>query len=667
MTTVEGGLLAQGVLAVAACVAAVATPSGRRQVVAGVACAALGLAGAVTGGKSLAGGTGQIVVEWALPLGPLVLAPDRLGGFFMLLAGGVGVVVSVYAIGYVHGPAASRTGWAALALFLAGMQLVPAAGDVVGLLFAWETMALSSTVLVLSEHAIRPSVRSAALWYAVMTHLSLVLVLAGSSVLAVAAGSTRFDAIAGAVGPGSSAGIVAFGLLCLGGACKAGLFPLHVWLPRAHPEAPSHVSAAMSGAMVAMGVYVILLAALRLLPHAPGWWGVVLVALGANSALYGILQAAVTSDLKRLLAHSTTENLGLAVLAAGAGILLRSHGAAAAGDVALTACLLLLLSHAAFKTALFLAAGAVLQATGERDLDLLGGLATRMPWTATAFGLASAGAAALPVTSGFVAEWVLLQALIHGGSRQDRLVGVVMPLAVGAVALTTGLALLASVKAFGTAFLGRARSPGAATAHECSRAMRIAVAAAASAVGLLGLVPGPLAVTIAGAIGAHGINAVGLLGIELPGLHALLDPLALAVAAAASTGGVAVVTLLGARRGRRRERVALAWGCGGVRVSPRMQYTATSYAEPLLRVFDDALRPVRDVEITATDTTDLFVEGVRYRQQLGDIVELAVYRPVLAAVERLGEHARRIQNGSIHRYLTFSFVALVAVLIAVTL
>ncbi|HEX2806519.1 MAG TPA: hypothetical protein VHN80_10160, partial [Kineosporiaceae bacterium] len=215
-------------------------------------------------------------------------------------------------------------------------------------------------------------------------------------------------------------------------------------------------------------------------------------------------------------------------------------------------------------------------------------------------------------------------------------------------------------------FLGRARSPGAADAHECGWPMRLATGAAAAAVGLLGLVPGPLAATLAGAVGARGINAVGLLGIDLPGVHALLDPLALAVAAAASTGTVALVSLAASRR-RQRERVALVWGCGGVRVSPRMQYTATSYAEPLMRVFDDALRPVRDVEVTATGHSGLFVERVRFRQRVGDVVEMRAYRPALAALDRLGERARRVQNGSIHRYLTFSFVALVAVLVAVTL
>jgi formate hydrogenlyase subunit 3/multisubunit Na+/H+ antiporter MnhD subunit len=666
MNLIRAGLFAQLLLAVVAVVAATATPARVRHLAAGSACTVLGLAGAITGAAAMAGHVGRIAVDGVLPLGPLVLAPDRLGGFFMLLAGGVGAVVSVYAIGYVQGPSASRTAWVALAAFLLGMQLVPSAADVLGLLLFWEVMALSSTVLVLTDHTRRPQVRSAALWYAVMTQLSLVLILAGLATLAAAAGSTSFDTITRASRPGSMAGVVGFGLLSLGGACKAGLFPLHVWLPRAHPEAPSHVSAAMSAAMVAMGVYVILLTSLRLLPHGPDWWAVALVALGANSALYGILQAAVTSDLKRLLAHSTTENVGLAVLAAGAGILLRGHGAIAAGDVALTACLLLLVSHAAFKTTLFLAAGAVLHATGERDLDQLGGLAARMPWTAAAFGLAAAGAAALPVTSGFVAEWVLLQALIHGAGPQDRLLAVVMPMAVSAVALTTGLALLTSVKSFGTAFLGRPRSGGAAGAHECGWSMRVAIGVAAAAVGLLGLVPGPLAATVSAAVDAHGVNAVGLLGIDLPGVHALLDPLALGLAAAASTGAVGLVTVVGARR-RRRQRVALAWGCGGVRVSPRMQYTATSYAEPLLRVFDDALRPVRDVEVTAIGQADVFVERIRFRQRLGDVVELVAYRPALAALDRFGERARRVQNGSIHRYLTFSFVALVVVLIAVTL
>ena len=666
MSVVELGLAAQLLLALVAATLALLVPARLRPVLAGVATAAVGLAGAVTGVLVLAGERGRIDLPTSLPFGDVGLDPSPLGGFFMVVAGAVGALAAVYAIGYAQGPASSRTSWAALPVFLAAMQLVPAAADAVSFLLTWELMALASTVLVLTDHAARTEVRQAALWYAALTQLSFALLVLGFAVLAVDAGGVGFDLMA-SVDPGSTSASVAFVLLTAGFATKAGIVPMHVWLPRAHPAAPSHVSAVMSAAMVKMGVYGALLASLRLLPAGPAWWGLLLLALGTVSAVYGILQASVTSDLKRLLAYSTTENVGLMFLAIGASLLLRSVGVRGPADTAVAACLLLVASHAAFKSTLFLAAGSVLHATGERDLDRMGGLGSRMPVTAFAFGVGALGAAALPVTAGFMAEWALLQSLIHGARPQDRLVAVAMPVAVAAVALTAGLALLTFVKAYGIAFLARPRSPGAAAAHESGAAtMQPAMLVSAAAMLALGLLPGATAEAVARAGGDGGIGPVGWAGIDLTGVGAQLDPVALSVMAALFALPVLVVSAVAARR-RPRRRVDLAWGCGGVRVSPRMQYTATSYAEPLARVFDDALRPERDIEVTHTSESRYLVERVAFRQRLDDVVEARAYRPVLGWVDRVGLAARRLQNGSIHRYLGYSFVALVAVLVLVSL
>lgn len=664
MSGVHQGLLAQLVLAAAAVAVALLAPARSRSVLAGAACAALSAAGIVTGLLAAGGHTGALTGHLALPTDPVVLAPDRLGGLFVLLVSAVGLLVSVYGIGYASGPSASRTSWAALAVFLAGMQLVPAAADAVSFLLAWEAMALASTVLLLANHAQHGEVTSAAVWYAVMTHLSFLSLLAGFAVLGASAGGTSFTAMS-TIGAHSPAGALAFVLLVLGFASKAGLVPLHVWLPRAHPEAPSHVSAAMSAAMVKMGVYGALLVCLRLLPGGPAWWAVLLVGLGAVSALYGILQASVASDLKRLLAYSTTENVGLIFLALGISVLLRAYHVTPAADAALTACLLLVVSHAAFKVTLFLGAGAVLQATGERDLDRMGGLGARLPWTGASFALAGLGAAALPLTAGFVAEWTLLQSLIHGARAEDRLVVVLMPLTVGVVALTAGLGLLTFVKAYGIAFLARPRSAAVADTHEVSRPMTAAIAAGAAGVLALGLAPGPLATALARTVGAQGVQNVGLAGVRLLALHALLDPLALTVLAAVLAIAVLVVTARVARRHPARTS-PLAWGCGGVRVSPRMQYTATSYAEPLLRVFDDALQPTRDIEVTHAVESRYLVQRVQYSHGLLDVVEARLYRPVIRAAARVGVAARQLQNGSVHRYLGYSFAALLAVLVVVT-
>ena len=665
MSSVEVGLAAQPALALIAVVAAALAPPRWRSLLTGLVSSAVGVAGVVTGVLVLAGGHGRLDLPTTLPLGDLGFDPTPLGGFFMVVAGAVGALAAVFAIGYADGPASSRTAWISLPVFLAAMQLVPAAGDAVSFLLVWELMALASTALVLTEHVGRAEVRQAALWYAGLTQLSFALLLIGFAVLAVEAGGVGFDQMA-SVDPDSVAASLVFVLLAAGFATKAGIVPMHVWLPRAHPAAPSHVSSVMSAAMVKMGVYGVLLIALRILPDGPGWWGLLLLAFGAVSAVYGILQASVTSDLKRLLAYSTTENVGLMFLALGTGLLLRSVGVRGPADAAVAACLLLVASHAAFKSTLFLAAGSVLHATGERDLDRMGGLGSRMPVTAVAFGVGALGAAALPVTAGFMAEWALLQALIHGARPEDRVVAVAMPVAVAVVALTAGLALLTFVKAYGIAFLARPRSPGAMAAHEGGRAtMQPAMLVSAATVLALGLVPGAAADAVARA-GGGGIGPVGWAGIDLSGIDAQLDPVALSIMAAVFALPVLVVSVVAARR-RPRRRVELPWGCGGVRVSPRMQYTATSYAEPLARVFDDALRPERDVEVTHTSESRYLVERVEFRQRLDDVIEARAYRPLLGLADRFGLAARGLQNGSIHRYLAYSFVALVGVLVLVAL
>ena len=627
----------------------------------------LGGAGVGAGAAAWSGGAGAVSLRTVLPGVTASWAPDRLGGVFAVLVGAVTVLASLWAVDGARGAAASRTAWTAYPLFVLGLLGVTAAADVVAFCLAWEVMAVASAVLVLADHARRPEVLRAGLWYAGMTQLSFLLVLGGFAVLAASAGGTTWEALAGLA---PTAGATGFGvaLLLAGFATKAGAVPVHVWLPRAHPEAPSHVSALMSAAMVKAGVYGVLLVVVRLQPAGPAWWGLVLLVLGSASAVFGILQAGAAADLKRLLAYSTTENVGLILVAVGAAQVTTARGDAATGHVLLVAALLLAAGHAAAKTVLFLTAGSVLHATGLRDLDRLGGLGRPMPWTCGAFGVAALGAAGLPVTAGFVAEWTLLQALVHAGSPDDPRLGLVSALAVTVVALTAGLALMTFTKAFGIAFLGRPRSDDAAAAHEVGVAERAAAALGALAVVGLGLLPGPLATGLVTALGADGVTAAGTTlasGVRLAGITdgataPVLDPVALAV-----TGLLAAVVVgVGAARLRRRAPrrvVDLGWGCGGARVSPRMQYTATSYAEPLVRIFDGPLGVTRSVAASGYDAPYLEHE-VTFRQRVRDVVEERGYRPVLAAVTRVADAARGLHNGSVHRYLAWSFATFVVVL-----
>ncbi|TFD73896.1 hydrogenase 4 subunit B [Cryobacterium gelidum] len=669
-TGLEAGLLLQlGLGALAVLTALTAAPFLRSRAV-GILCTLIAVTGFLTGLVAMLGGTGGLRISIALPMDPLLLAPDRLGGLFMLIVSGVGILVSLYSMSSTHGPDASRTAWVAMPVFLVGMQLVPAATDSVSFLLALEIMTLGSTVLLLADHASRATVASAGIWYSAMSQLSFFFILAGFAVLAAASGGTSFSTPQ-AIEPGPAN--VAFVLFLLGFGGKAELVPLHVWVPRVLPEAPSHVSAAMSGAMVKIGVYGGLLVCVRLLPDGPAWWGIAIMVVGGASALYGILQASVSSDLKVLLAYSTTENMGLVFLGLGASLLLRGYDATAAADAALVAALLLAVSHAAFKSTLFLGAGAIIHATGERNLDRLGGLGARMPVTAAAFGVASLGAAAIPITSGFVAEWMLLQSLIHGGRLDGAVVSVTasvaMPLAVAVIALTAGLALLTFVKAYGIAFLARPRSAEAAKAREVPPLMQLSLALGALFVLALGLLPGPIAALVGHTVSSNpsaAVQSIGLGGVSLPGIGAVLDPIMLVVLSALVAIPV-IVSIIVSARGHPHRTVDLPWGGGGSRARPRMQYTATSYAEPLVRVFDDVLKPSRDVQVTHVAESRYLVERVRVEQRVSDVFETRLYRPVLNLFQRYGIVVRHVANGSIHRYLSYSFVALLIVLIVVSL
>ncbi len=673
MTPVEAGILGQVALLAAAVTTALLVPSDRwRSRLSGILCALLAAGGVITGAIALTGGRGSLTIPTALPLDPLVLSPDRLGGLVMVIVSVVGVLASLFGIGSARVASASRTAWASMAVFLFGMQLVPAATDVVSFLLFWEIMTLGSTALLLAHHATRGTVASALVWYSAMSQLSFFFVLAGLAVLAGATGGTGFAALA-TLDPASWQASLAFVLLLLGFGGKAELVPLHVWVPRVLPEAPGHVAAAMSGAMVNIGVYGALLVCVRFLPNGPAWWGVLIMVLGGVSALYGILQASVASNLKVLLAYSTTENMGLVFLGLGASVLLRGDHATGAADAALLAALLLMVSHAVFKATLFLGAGAVARSTREMNLDRLGGLGSRMPWTAAAFGASALGAAALPVTSGFVAEWMLLQALVHGSRVGGEVVSVTasvaMPLAVAVIALTAGLALLTFVKAYGIAFLARPRSEKAKQAREVPIIMRIPLIIGGTVVIGLGLLPGPLAEALASAVGpafTPDVRTIGLAGVDARGIDVVLDPTTFVALAALVLVPVLAAILLSARRHPTRVS-ALPWAGGGSRLRPRMQYTATSYAEPLVRVFDDVLRPTRDVEVTHVGESRYLVERVHVEQTVSDVIETRFYRPVLGLAQRFGILARRAQNGSIHRYLSYSFLALLAVLIVVSL
>ncbi|TQM36889.1 proton-conducting transporter membrane subunit [Pseudonocardia cypriaca] len=676
MNPVQLGLVAAVAVGLSGALATTVVPRRIRPAVAGASVVGTGAFGTVAGVTAMGGETWSASLPWLLPLSGVELAIDGLSGLFIAVAGAVAVAAGVYGVGYTRHGLDGRVVQATAPLFVLSVLLVPAAGSIGTLLLFWELMALTSLLLVLAEHGRHADVVTAGRWYAVMTHLGFVALLIGLLVLVVDDGS--FGAIRAAEHPPAVAGL-GFVLCLVGFGSKAGILPLHAWLPRAHPEAPSHVSALMSAAMVNLGAYGIVRVGFDLLGGGPGWWWLAVLVIGAASAVYGILQAAVRTDLKRLLGYSTTENMGLVLVGVGASGLYAAAGDPVLAALALTAALLHVLTHAAFKTLLFLAAGSVVHATGVRDLDALGGLRTVMPATTAAFGLGALAASALPPGPAFMSEWLLLQSLIHGAGTApelDVVASIVLPLAVAAVALTAGLAVATFVKAFGVGFLARPRSDAAATARESSPSMLAGMGIAGAACTALALAPTVVIPGVAG-VAAGVLDArpavLGALTIELTGVEGAMSPLLLAAALA-----VAIATVVGALRlltARRdaggwkpvgpagRVRTARPWDCGGGPMSARTEYTATSFAEPLQRVFDDVLDPVQDVDVTHHQESRYLVAAVAYRRSLPDRIETRLYAPVLSAAAAWGRAGRRLATGSVHRYLGYGFATLCALLL----
>ncbi len=625
--------------------------------------AAAGVAATVVGLAGVFGRAWTLSVPWLVPLGGLELALDPLGGLFLALIGAVAVPASIYAIGYAGG---ERRGVLAYLGFVVSMCAVPLAANLMTFAIAWELMALTSYFLVLHDRRAPDSVRAA--WvYAVMSHAGLACLLAGMLLLSAWTDSWRFaDWRAAAPGLSAAGRDLVFVLLAAGFLGKAGIIPLHVWLPLAHPAAPSHVSALMSGVMIKLGVYGLLRASFDWLGPGPAWWGVAVLLLGTASSVIGVLYALVDHDLKRLLAFHSIENIGIILIGVGAGMLYHGTGLEALALLGLAAGLYHTVNHAAFKALLFLAAGAVVHATGTRNMEEMGGLIKRMPWTAACFLAGSAAIAALPPSNGFVSEWLTFMALLQNTRLAQPALNLVFALGIAGLALTSGLAMACFVKAFGISFLALPRSEVAARAQEAPGSMRAAMVALALLCLGLGLgptlvVPALLGVA-AGLTGAVAPAAIGdWLTLSVPGHFGSLSTLAITLALG---GGLLLPLVLlrlagAARRVRRYET----WGCGRVLQTARMEYTATAFSNPFKRVFDFFYRPEKRLEIAFHPESRLFVERIEYGNPTRAIFEDWLYRPALDALSALARRARVIQSGSANVYLAYILAALLVLLV----
>jgi hydrogenase-4 component B len=592
---------------------------------------------------------------------------DALSALFLIALGVVGAASSVYGIGHTahSSPGADRTA-VAYPLFLASLALVFGANDAFAFLVAWEAMALSSAVLVVGS---RPDagVARAGYFYLAMTHLASAAIVVAFALLASAAGSSSFATFgAAAAGLPPIARDVVFVLVLVGFGTKAGAIPLHVWLPRAHPVAPSHVSALMSGVMIKAGIYGIVRFGLEILGPGPEWWGILVLALGVASAVLGVLYALMEHDLKRLLAFHSIENIGIILIGVGVALLAAGAGSVALAGVALTAALFHTLNHALFKSVLFLAAGSVQAAVGNRDLNMLGGLVRLMPVTTLAFAVGAAAISGLPPLNGFASEWLTYQGLIGAGADAalSPIARSASLLAIGGLGLTAALAVACFVKATGVGFLALPRSPGAAAARETSRWMGVPMIALAAACVAVGLAAAPVAAGIAGIAG--GVLGSASATVRVP--TAVTSPVGPGLGGAVyAAGSIAVLLLvvtsatwLAAIRPGAVRRVPT-WTCGIV-PEPAFEYTATSYAKLIRLYFGRILRPEREITVELHPGTP-FPRTVRYRGEARHVIDERLYRPLHRTAVGAAQLARRLQNGSLQLYLGYTVATLVILLV----
>jgi hydrogenase-4 component B len=583
-------------------------------------------------------------------LGEPHVALDGLSAFFLVCVFGVSGLAAVYGSGYLPAFGGRRRLGPAVALFnllVASMAGLVIARDGVLFLIAWELMTFASFFLVTFESE-REEVRRAGMTYLVASQLGVIFLFILFVLLGRSAGSYDFDRFAAAGGLADTC----FLLAVVGFGTKAGFWPLHIWLPDAHPAAPSHVSAVMSGVMIKLGIYGLLRTLTFLSAPAP-WWSTVLLVVGASSGLVGIVHALAQRDLKRRLAYSSIENMGLIALGLGLGLLGQSHGNALVSFFGYSGALLHVLNHGLMKGLLFHGAGSVIHGTGSRSVESLGGLYRRMPTTASGFLVGAVAICGLPPLNGFASEWLIYVGAFHGAASLPMAGAVPALVAIPVLALVGGLAAACFVGAFGAVFLGEPRGEAASHAHEAGLAMRSAMLLGALLCIGIGLHP-------AGALRLV-IPAVALVG-RMPGLSldASLPLLAVSRLAFVLALVVAALALLRWALLRRREVTQGAtWGCGYSAPSPRMQYTASSFAQPLLAPF----AAITQVRVTENGPSGYFPAEARYEEQIGDVAGERLLIPGTRRVVRALSRLRVIQQGRVQLYIVYIVATLVALLI----
>jgi formate hydrogenlyase subunit 3/multisubunit Na+/H+ antiporter MnhD subunit len=602
------------------------------------------------------------ILPLGLPQLPFHLRLDSLSAFFLILIGGVSAGVSAFAAGYFRQGEGTPPGLICLEyhVFLASIAMVVLADDAYVFMVAWETMAFSSFFLVLVNHRI-PEIRNAGYLYMLVAHIGALGILLCFGLLQANTGDYTFANMrAQHLTP--FWGSLAFVLAVFGFGAKAGLLPLHVWLPEAHPAAPSPFSALMSGVMLKIALYGLLRVAFDLLQEQIWWWGVLLMGLGLVTAVFGVVFSTVQVEMKRLLAYSSIENIGLMCAGLGLSLLFLAYGMKALSALALTAAMYQMLAHAFFKSLLFCSTGAVMHATGERSLGKLGGLMRYMPWVAWTTLIGVLACAGLPLFGGFVAEWLLLQSFLFTTGLPSFFLDMLVPVMAALIALVAALSGYTMVKYFGVIFLGQPREESLSHAHDAGSWERLGMLWLVLGCVVLGLFPNQVIAVIdpttrwlVGAGLAHTVADNGWLLVPVSVERASYAPTIFLLGVLASFG-LAFVLVRKLYHGRLR-RVP-PWDCGYPWQTPRMQDTAEGFGQPIRQIFEPFFRMKRQLP-------SAFDPQPSYKVTAEDPLWYGLYLPLAALVERISRIVGLLQQGRISVYLMYSFVTLIVVLLVV--
>lgn len=619
----------------------------------------------------------EVNLPWSLFGINLQFGIDPLAAFFITIISTLSLAVSVYSYGYTCSYIGKHNvGILGMFynLFILSMLALVSSSSSFMFLFFWETMSLVSYFLVIFEHQ-NSQVRRAGFIYIVMTHIGTAFITMAFLLLYQATGNfsfTHYAALAHHLSPNLKTAI--FILITVGFGTKAGIVPLHIWLPKAHPAAPSNVSALMSGVMLKTAIYGFIRIAIDVLGAGPIWWGVLILIIGTVSALLGVMYALMEHDIKRLLAYHSVENIGIILMGIGVALIFISYGYHDLAMIALTAGLFHVFNHAVFKGLLFLGAGAVHFSTHTKNIEKMGGLLKRMPWTGFFFLIGSISISAIPPFNGFVSEWFTYQSLLELASGKLGITLTIMgPVFGAALALTGALAAACFVKAFGIQFLALPRSTNSENAKEVPRSMLIGMGFLASLCLILGVMPfliirvlSPVTFSLIGVEttpllgGYRWLSIFSSLGQGFPLASTSLSPLVVLIVL---LSGILPVYLMIFRnsKSRTRTRISETWNCG-ITLTPGMEYTATSFSKPIRLIFRAIFQPTREINKEYV-LKPYFTSRIKYKGKIKPFFEDSLYKPQYKYFLKLADKFRVLQSGSIQLYLGYIFVALIVLLI----